>query len=64
MFCKMVCLEINDCFLKESVLLFYFLFLFAEIVDKNEDNDFSMVLHKLVSLNIEGLPPGGGLAAK
>jgi hypothetical protein len=23
-----------------------------------------MVLHKLVSLNIEGLPPGGGLAAK
>jgi hypothetical protein len=22
------------------------------------------VLHKLVSLNIEGLPPGGGLAAK
>ncbi|KAJ3638198.1 hypothetical protein MTP99_001600 [Tenebrio molitor] len=35
-----------------------------EIVDENEDNEFSMVLHKLVSLNIEGLPPGGGLAAK
>ncbi|KAJ3650221.1 hypothetical protein Zmor_021921 [Zophobas morio] len=35
-----------------------------EIVEENEDNEFSMVLHKLVSLNIEGLPPGGGLAAK
>jgi hypothetical protein len=43
---------------------FYLSLFFTEIVDENEDNEFSMVLHKLVSLNIEGLPPGGGLAAK
>ncbi|XP_044264474.1 protein phosphatase 1A [Tribolium madens] len=35
-----------------------------EIVEQNEINEFSTVLHKLASLNIEGFPPGGGLAAK
>ncbi|GJQ76399.1 hypothetical protein Trydic_g2115 [Trypoxylus dichotomus] len=35
-----------------------------EIVDENSEIRFTDVLFKLMALNIEGLPPGGGLAAK
>lgn len=39
-------------------------FFFSEIIEENSDIHFTDVLFKLMSLNIEGLPPGGGLAAK
>nr|XP_023015497.1 protein phosphatase 1A isoform X1 [Leptinotarsa decemlineata] len=35
-----------------------------DIVKQSEDRDFSLILDKLMSVNIEGLPPGGGLASK
>ncbi|XP_022909138.1 protein phosphatase 1A [Onthophagus taurus] len=35
-----------------------------EIIEQNEDIHFGSVLTKILALNIEGLPPGGGLASK
>lgn len=39
-------------------------FFFLEIFETTNDVQFSDVLNKLLALNIEGLPPGGGLASK
>lgn len=35
-----------------------------EVISQEEEVEFSNVLQRLVSLELEGLPPGGGLAAK
>lgn len=43
---------------------FFFVFFFLEIYETTEDVQFADVVMTLQQLNIEGLPPGGGLAAK
>lgn len=38
--------------------------LFAELVEQEDKIQFALVLQKLIDLEIPGLPPGGGIAAK
>lgn len=37
---------------------------FSEIVKHDDNIDFTVLLDTLQFVNIEGLPPGGGLASK
>lgn len=48
-----------------SYIFSYFnISLFPEIVESGENIDFPSLLDTLQYVNIDGLPPGGGLASK
>lgn len=48
-----------------GVLILFDLFTyFTELVEQGDNVEFPCVLQKLIDSDIQGLPPGGGLAAK
>lgn len=61
-----ICCWINSDWVYESDFYFpYWNFCrFPDLVSHEEDKEFGRLLQKLVELDIPGLPPGGGLAAK